>query len=128
MNFVLLTLQKISWSSATTGNSGNTWAYSNRQPKATVDFFGQDNDFSVSRIKKGQQDVASSNDELVTIWLNDCDDAEVELYKAEYGEELYIDENNKMQTVADYEELMSQGSDVDEDTTSEQPFAQYQLV
>ena len=68
------------------------------------------------------------------IWLSYWDDknqkyvsltdTEVQLYREEYGEQAYIDDNDKMITVAQYEELMSQGSDVTEDTTSEQPFAE----
>ena len=136
MTHILLTLQKISWTSLAKGTSGNTWAYSNRKPLNTPDFFGDKNSgFKVSRQKKGVAfNASSTSDDNVMIWLSYWDDknqkyvsltdTEVQLYREEYGEQAYIDDNDKMITVAQYEELMSQGSDVTEDTTSEQPFAE----
>ena len=126
MKHVLLTLQKISWTSQAQGTSGNTWAYSNRKPQSPVNFFGDKNTaFTVSRLQKGvTPSTSTASDMLVTVWLNNVNDEEVELYKAEYGLEVYVDESDNLITVAQYEELMSQGSDVTEDTTSEQPFAE----
>ena len=115
-----LTLQKIAWSSATTGNSGNTWAYSNRQPKKTVDFFGDTStNFSISRLKRGVTQSQDATSDIVTIWLNDVNDEEVELYKAEYGEEIYIDEDDRLYTKAQYQASLQQDTD---DSVSEQPF------
>ena len=120
MNYTLLSLQLIPWVSQAKGTSGETWAYSNRKPAKSVDFFGDTSStFTVSRLTKGEKPSASTaSDELVTVWLNGVSAEEVELYRAEYGDEVYIDENDKLLTVDQYNELGSQ--DVD---TSEQPFA-----
>ena len=46
-------------------------------------------------------------------------DEEVELYKAEYGEEIYIDEDDRLYTKAQYQASLQQDTD---DSVSEQPF------
>ena len=130
MNYILLTLQKISWSSATTGKSeakgtsGEDWAYSNRKPQKKVNFFGDEaTSFTISRLQKGVKKVTNQSDDLVTIWLNGVNDEEAELYRAEFGDEVYVDSDDNLITVARYEELMAEGTDVADDSTSEQPFA-----
>ena len=124
MTHILLTLQKISWTSLAKGTSGNTWAYSNRKPQSPVNFFGDKNTaFTVSRLQKGvTPSTSTASDELVTVWLNNVTDEEVELYKAEYGLEVYVDENDSLITVDTYNEQMKGVSTSTEE--SEQPFAE----
>ena len=134
MNYILLTLQLIPWTSKR-GISGETWAYSNRTPQGNANFFGDKaTGFNVSRWSPNAEETASKSDGLVTVWLSNYDDVEKKmvsitkeeamLYRAEYGDTWYVDDDNNLITVAQYEELMSQGSDVDVDVASEQPFAE----
>ena len=115
MNYVLLTLQKIAWSSEAKGTSGEDWAYSNRQPQKSVNFFGDESTgFTISRFKKGAKRVSNQPEEMVTIWLNGVTDAEVELYRSEYGDEVYVDSDDNLITKERYEELMSSDDASDE--------------
>ena len=123
-DFIQVTLQLIEWVSTAKGTSGSTWAYSNRQPQKNADFFGDSTSgYTVSRLKRG---VAASKpqptDDLVTVWLNGATSEEVELYREEYGETAYIGLDDKLIIVDEYEELVKNG-DVEEHSTSEQPFA-----
>ena len=130
--FILLTLQLIAWTNKK-GISGETWAYSNRKPQGNANFFGdKTTGFNISRYNPNAVVTVSESDEIVTLWLSHYDEdekkmvgvtnEEAELYRAEYGETCYCKDNSLI-TVAQYEELMSQGSDVDDDVASEQPFA-----
>ena len=134
MKYILLTLQLIPWTSKR-GISGETWAYSTRTPQGNCNFFGdKKSGYNVSRWSPNAVDTDTKSDEVVTIWLSHYDDVEKKmvsitkdeamLYRAEYGDTCYVDENDNLITVAQYEELMSQGSDVDADVASEQPFAE----
>ena len=132
MNYVLVTLQKIAWVSKALGTSGTTWAYSNRKPQNPVNFFGDKNtSFQVSRQKKGVAFTVAS-DEMCTVWLSVWDDQkkvnvsitdeEAELYRVEYGEECYVDDEDNLITLDQHAEIVSNDSTSTED--SEQPFAE----
>ena len=132
--YILLTLQLIPWTNKK-GVSGETYAYSNRKPQGNANFFGNKaSGFSVTRYNPNEVATVSTSDVIVTLWLSNYDETEkkmvsitkeeAELYRAEYGDTCYCDEDNNLITVEQYEELMSKGSDVDDDVTSEQPFAE----
>ena len=115
MNYIKLSLQKIAWQSTAKGTSGEDWAYSNRKPQKTVNFFGDESTgFTISRLKRGAKKIAEQSEDMVTIWLNGVTDAEAELYRSEYGDEVYVDSDDNLITVERYQELMSSTETSDE--------------
>ena len=132
MKYILLTLQQISWENSK-GDSGLTWAYSNRKSKPSNFFGDKSTGFKVKRFVPGTVAEASPSNEIVTVWLTTWDDdkkkyvnipeEEVELYRTEYGDTCYVDEDDNLITIEEYEKKMLAGEDVADDSTSEQPFA-----
>ena len=99
--YIKLNLEKRTWTSKTSGNSGETYCFNN-SGKNTINCFGHSATLSIS--KAGEKFNASQSS--IFIWLNDMTKTERDAFVAEYGETIYIHEPTKeLLTVEQYKEL-----------------------
>tara|TARA_R110002051_G_scaffold212231_1_gene277428 strand:- start:87 stop:521 length:435 start_codon:yes stop_codon:yes gene_type:complete len=88
-NAVQVTLQNIEH------KNGSTWAYSNRKPSKKATIFGNSTvnaTLSILDLSKERTTSTTSIKDglLVTIWLNDCDQVEADMYADKFGTDAIV--------------------------------------
>ena len=90
--------------------NGSTWAYTNRKPSMKATVFGDSTiDASFSVLRKGDNNVAQTNGDIYTIWLNKADDEEARMYTEDFGAKAVIllnDDNAELVSFKQAEELL----------------------
>ena len=97
-NALVMKLQPINWTDKE-GNKQTTFAFSNRKASGTCIVSGEEmKNVSVSVYIPGQDTQASSSSKaIVTVWLNDMEQAEYDTYLDTYGADcigVLDDDNN----------------------------------
>ena len=90
--------------------NGETWAYTNRRASNKATVFGDSSvNASLSILKVGEPKV-QANGNLVTLWLNDCDNEMAQMYMDDFGKDAIIildkDENGELITYKQANELL----------------------
>lgn len=104
--------------------NGSTWAYSNRKPSKKATVFGNSDvnaTLSILDLNAEKKPSTSIKDGLlVTLWLNDCDDVEAEMYATDFGKEAIIlineDGNGELISYQQAESMIGDGEDVSDTT------------